>query len=164
MLAEAFSRLPRDLALRLEIRGTAKGPEQQLVERSARRVLEGDARVQFLTAVPWHEVISVLKGYNLLCCSSVCLEGGPTVAMEAHAVGTPVIGSNVGGLPEFVSDRENGRLVDPGDWQALRDVLHEVAERPAETIDAWRRRLAFPRTMDDIAADHLALYQASRCS
>ena len=50
---------------------------------------------------------------------SLVAEGGPTVAIEAHAVGTPVIGTRIGGLAELVTDGVNGRLVAPGDVQPL---------------------------------------------
>ena len=94
----------------------------------------------------------------MLCCPSVCLEGGPTAALEAHAVGTPVVGTRIGGLAETIRDRVNGRIVQPGDWRALADVLRDMARDPRGTIDHWRRALPRPRTMDEIAADYAVLY------
>jgi len=44
----------------------------------------------------------------------------PTVAMEAMAVGKPVIASRIGGLPDIVVDGETGLLVPPDDAVALR--------------------------------------------
>jgi glycosyltransferase involved in cell wall biosynthesis len=86
------------------------------------------------------------------------LEGGPTVAIEAHAVGTPVIGTRIGAMPEIITDGVNGRLVPPGDWCALARVLQEVATNPAETIDRWRLSLPQARSMDQVTADYLSLY------
>jgi glycosyltransferase involved in cell wall biosynthesis len=88
----------------------------------------------------------------------VCLEGGPTVAIEAHAAGTPVIGTRIGGLAELVGDGVSGRLVAPDDWRALAAVLLEMAGDPAGTIDRWRAALPRPRTMDEVAAEYLTLY------
>lgn len=55
----------------------------------------------------------------------------PRVALEAQAHGKPVVATRVGGLPEIVEDRVTGRLIPPGDWQALRDALLELASDPA---------------------------------
>lgn len=51
-------------------------------------------------------------------------EGFPLTALEAMAVGTPVIGYDHGGLPELVGDC--GVLVPPGDRASLRDAILEV--------------------------------------
>jgi glycosyltransferase involved in cell wall biosynthesis len=51
-------------------------------------------------------------------------EGFPLTALEAMAVGTPVIGYDHGGLPELVGDC--GVLVPPGDRAALRGAILDV--------------------------------------
>lgn len=55
----------------------------------------------------------------------------PTVAMEAMAVGKPVIASRIGGLPEIVTDGETGILVEPGDSHALRTAIETLVNDPA---------------------------------
>jgi glycosyltransferase involved in cell wall biosynthesis len=47
----------------------------------------------------------------------------PTVLVEAMAVGRPVITTPVGGIPELVTDGVNGRLISPGDHDALADAI-----------------------------------------
>ena len=79
------------------------------------------------------------------------------MAIEAHAVGTPVIGSRIGGLAELVTDGVNGRLVAAGDVPALAAVLREIADAPG-AVDRWRGALPAARTMDDVAADTLRMY------
>ena len=51
-------------------------------------------------------------------------EGFPYAGLEAMAVGTPVVAYAHGGLPEMLG--ECGRLVGPGDREALRDAILEL--------------------------------------
>ena len=102
-----------------------------------------------------------MRSYDVLCCPSRCLEGGPTAGLEALAAGTPVIAADAGGLAEVIDHGINGRLVPPGDVDALTQAIEDVARHPGETLDRWRERLPRPRTMREVAADYLALYAAS---
>ena len=52
-------------------------------------------------------------------------------AVEASALGLPVIGAKVGGLEDIVSNEENGYLVPPGDMAALAQRLLMLAENPS---------------------------------
>jgi len=76
----------------------------------------------------------------------VCLpsrsEGLPRVALEAECRGRAVIGGDRAGIPDVVSDGENGLLVDPDDPAALRDALvHVLSDRAeAKRLGANARR------------------------
>ena len=159
-LARAAASLPRDAAVRVEFRGPVRSVAEHAVLGELRDLTADTPRITFADAVPDADALKVLAGYDVLCCPSVCLEGGPTVAIEAHAVGTPVIGTRIGGLDELVTDGLNGSLVTPGDWRALAGVLAALADDHSGTIDRWRRRLPPARTMDQVAADYLAVYAA----
>ncbi len=69
---------------------------------------------------------------------------GMTLA-EALACGCPVVGSAVGGIPYVVRDVLDGRLVPPGDPEALAAALAAVLDRPPAHIDPdrwdWSRRV-----------------------
>ncbi len=68
----------------------------------------------------------------------------PTVAMEAMAVGKPVIASRIGGLPDIVADGQTGILVPPRDADALRAALARLIDDPdlaARMGEAGRARV-----------------------
>jgi glycosyltransferase involved in cell wall biosynthesis len=57
-------------------------------------------------------------------------EGLPNVALEAMAHGVPVVATSVGGLPEVVTDGENGFLAPPEDAEALAQRILGILEDP----------------------------------
>ena len=159
-LARAVAALPTELAFRLDVRGPVDTPESRGVLRQMRAMTGTDPRVSFGPPVPPAEIPGHLSSIDVLCCPSVCLEGGPTVAIEAHAAGTPVLGARIGGLAELMTDRVNGRLVAPGDWRALAAAIVEIASDPIGTVDRWRMEIPAARSMDLVTADYLELYAA----
>ncbi len=54
----------------------------------------------------------------------------PTVALEAMAYGRPVVASDIGGLPDLVSDGGTGLLVRSDDAAALRQGLQRMLDDP----------------------------------
>ena len=157
-LVRAIESLPQEVEVRVEIRGVCSGEDGELVRQQCTAAAQRDRRIALGGPVERCNVSALLASWDVLCCPSRSAEGGPTVALEAFAVGTPVIGSRLGGLTEVVTD-DHGRLVDPGDWRSLAALIRDLAQRP-ETIDAWRAKLPSPRSTRDIAADYLTAYSA----
>jgi glycosyltransferase involved in cell wall biosynthesis len=62
----------------------------------------------------------------VLAIPSVWPENLPTVAIEALAVGRPIVGSNVGGIPELIVEGVTGALVEPRDAEGLAASLTEI--------------------------------------
>lgn len=162
VLARAVRLLPSDTPIVVEFRGPVSTAAERAMVARVRRIVSGDPRVRFAPAVPHAQILDLLRGYDVVCCPAVCLEGGPTVALEAHAAGTPVVGSRIGGLAELIDDEVNGRLTPPGDAAALASALRDLARAPEATIDRWRERLPPPRTMDDVTDEYLPLYAPAR--
>jgi glycosyltransferase involved in cell wall biosynthesis len=57
-------------------------------------------------------------------------EGLPLALLESIASGRPVIASNVGGIPEVVTDGQNGFLIPPKDAEALADKMLALLSNP----------------------------------
>jgi glycosyltransferase involved in cell wall biosynthesis len=58
------------------------------------------------------------------------VDGLPNFALEALASATPVVATNVGGLPQAIDDGVTGRLVPERDPQALARVIGELLASP----------------------------------
>lgn len=52
------------------------------------------------------------------------------VVIEAQALGVPVIGTDAGGVPEIISDGENGLLFPPDDHDALAEAIQKLYRNP----------------------------------
>lgn len=82
-----------------------------------------DDYVEFVGVVPDAEAF--LRSLDLLLVPSFD-EAFPTVILEAFAVGTLVVASNVGGIPEIIQNEVNGVLVMAGDSVMLADAIEKI--------------------------------------
>lgn len=114
-LGIAFAALVQVEGVALAIAGD--GPDRGPLERTVRE-LGLNGRVTFLGAQPRERVLELFRAADASLLSS-SWENFPHSVVEALAVGTPVIATAVGGVPEVVRDGENGLLVPPGDPAAL---------------------------------------------
>jgi len=61
---------------------------------------------------------------------SIWPEPFPLAALEANLLGTPVVASNIGGLPELIIDGTTGFLAKPSSPQDLADKIVKTLETP----------------------------------
>jgi glycosyltransferase involved in cell wall biosynthesis len=109
--------------VRLAILGD--GPERQALERRAHE-LGLNGRVRFLGGGARDDVLRLFRAADAAILPSAW-ENFPHTVVEALAVGTPVVATAVGGVPEVVHDGENGLLVPPGDSDALAAAIRRLA-------------------------------------
>lgn len=157
--ARAISMIPRSAPIRFEFHGPVQfRPDLAVVDR-LKSIVGPDAWVHFGGELDAAGVRSTLRRIDVVCCPSRAVEGGPTIALEAHAAGVPAIGTDIPALSELVHDRVNGRLYPAGDSAALAAILDELAANP-DLVNQWRAGLPTVRTMDDVTRDYLEMYAA----
>ncbi len=95
-------------------------------------------------------------------------EGLPLSILEAMRGGLPIIASKVGGVPELVVDGVTGRLVPPGDHEALAAAMTELAGDPAlrqrmgrASRERFETRFSMDRLRDRVGAVYDALAPTS---
>jgi glycosyltransferase involved in cell wall biosynthesis len=97
------------------------GPERERLERQSRE-LRLDGRTRFLGSLERSAVLRLFRAADASLLSS-SWENFPHTLVESLAVGTPVIATAVGGVPEVVHDGENGLLAPAGDANALAAAI-----------------------------------------
>jgi glycosyltransferase involved in cell wall biosynthesis len=157
--ARAIAQTPRSAPIHFRFHGPVRNTAELAVLEGLKKIVGPNAWVTFGGELDAEGVRKALAGIDVMCCPSRVIEGGPTIALEAMAAGVPVVGTNVPGISEIVTDGATGRLVAPGDPRALAAVFAELAADPG-VIDRWRAALPAVRTMDDVTNDYLELYAA----
>lgn len=81
---------------------------------------------------------------------SECYENCPFSVMESLMYGTPVIGSDIGGIPELIQVGKTGELVNPGNIAKLKKRIEELWNDKEKTEEYSRncKHISF----DDIEA------------
>ncbi len=69
---------------------------------------------------------------------SVWYENQPATILETYALGRPVIGSRLGGIPELIDEHRTGLLCEPGNAADLGEKIRFLLERP-ELCREWGR-------------------------
>lgn len=96
------------------------GPERELLEREVHALnLEKHVRMPGRR----DDVPEVLTAFDASVLCSTDVETFPMAFLEAMATGLPLVATNVGGLPEMITEEENGLLVRPRDPRGLADAM-----------------------------------------
>jgi teichuronic acid biosynthesis glycosyltransferase TuaC len=94
-------------------------------------------RLKYVGAQDRMGVVAHLSAADMIVLPSRS-EGLPTVLVEAGVIGTPVIASRVGGIPQLLGG-DRGTLLDDLDVTTIRRAILSVAAHPAEAASAARR-------------------------
>lgn len=136
MLLDAFKLALPQLSegVRLVIAGD--GPERAELESAAGK------NIEFVGFKQGEELRKLVSGAAFVCCPSECRENMPYSIVEAFAAGTPVIGTDIGGIPELVENGATGVLCELGDAESLASALVRAANsfREKETYSALQER------------------------
>lgn len=113
---------------------------------------------------PSNEVIAFYRSADVFVMPSLS-EGFGMAALEGMAAGLPVIASDVGGLPSFITHGVNGLLVPPGDVEALGSAIEEILEFPdfGAQLAASAKSTAANHDWDRISSQYVELYRQATC-
>jgi len=86
----------------------------------------GNANIEFLGQQKWEEFRSVLEGARFMVIPSEWSENNPLTVIESLALGTPVLGANIGGIPELIETGVSGMTFESGDQKDLKNKIERM--------------------------------------
>lgn len=135
ILLDALAQLPTEYRVRLLVCGHP--PEGFSM---ARRVTELRSRhsIEELGYVEHGDMPSILSAADMVIVPSICREGTALAALEALAIGRPLLLTSVGGMTELVIDGFNGYVCTP----TAQGIAHTLAR-------AFRERETWPKLVEN---------------
>jgi glycosyltransferase involved in cell wall biosynthesis len=100
--------------------------------------LKGLARgsnVEFLGFKSGTELWNIVRDARAVVLPSEWYENAPMSVLEAYALGKPVIGANIGGIPEMLEDDETGWSFESGNSDDLSRVMRQVSGLSPRSIE-----------------------------
>ena len=86
-----------------------------------------NGKVVYCTNVSWEEAMKTMKASSVVVVPSR-IESLPTTVKEAFYLHVPVVGTNVGGIPELITNEVTGLLVPPNDPTKLGNAINQLLE------------------------------------
>ncbi len=159
-LIEAMEKLPPG-RLRLNVLGD--GPLRATLQDRASR-LTGD-RVRFLGYIAGEALHETIRTAAFAVVPSEWYENLPYAVLEPFALGRPVVGARIGGIPELVIDGITGRLHESGDSDSLAQALLWMTGPEADLAlmgRSARRKIESEHGLDLHLDRLLSIYRALR--
>lgn len=119
--------------VRLKLVGT--GPDEAVLRAHA----HGNANVEVLGYRSGEELWSLVRGCRAVVLPSEWYENAPMSVLESYACGKPVIGSDMGGIPELIVDGETGAIFRARETEELAGVLARFAAASDRSIEELGR-------------------------
>ncbi len=113
------------------------GPEKSKLKQLAKE-LHVEDRVRFLGHIDHAQLPALLHSSDIFIRPSRS-EGMGNAFIEAMTAGIPVIGTAVGGIPDFLTDGETGFVVDVDSPKSIATTVQRILENPTQTQAVVRK-------------------------
>ena len=133
----------------------------------AQALATGDGRIEFTGKLSTEDLARAYADADVFVLPAVVDSKGDTeglgvVLIEAAEMGLPLVGSNVGGIPDVVVDGETGLLAAPADPVALADALRKLANDPdlaRKLVEGARERTRRLFSWDVVIPTLISVYE-----
>jgi len=155
ILIEAFTHIKRKYP---ETKLILAGPSDKRYEKTLRMIMEKynlTDSIEFTGPVYGENKINLIRSALVFVLPSLKEYTGG-VLLEAQALGTPVVATRVGAIPEIVLDGETGFLVEPNNPRELAEAIirliedEELWRRLSTKAREWARNFTLEKRVDEL--------------
>lgn len=82
--------------------------------------------INFIGFQPWEVIKEKLGKASFMIIPSEWYENNPLTIIESLALGTPVLGAAIGGIPELIEEGSNGMTFEPGNVENLQNKIDQM--------------------------------------
>jgi len=136
---ETLIEASKGLGVRLKIIGD--GPLKGHLEDICRK--DNILHVDFLGYLTGDALLNEIRNSMFLVIPSECYENNPRSVIEAFALGKPVVGARIGGIPELVKDWETGLTFTSGDAVDLNSKIKLMIDNKDRLPDMGKNARIF---------------------
>jgi len=104
---------------------------------------ENSDNIYFLGYKVREELKNEIKNSMVVVSPSEWYENNPRTVLESFALGKPVVGARIGGIPELVKDNETGLTFEPGNTKDLRDKIEMLLAKPDKVVEMGKNARKF---------------------
>lgn len=119
-LIEAFKLLDGKVSLKIVGTGELDSKLKTLINN------KNIKKVEFLGFKKGEELYDLIRGASFVVVPSEWYENNPMTIIESYSLGVPVIGSNVGGIPEIIVNGETGYTFEMGSITDLAKTINQA--------------------------------------
>lgn len=124
-------------AARVSLSVVGAGPDERALKSLASEL---HADVKFHGYQTGDELLNLIRVARAVVLPSEWYENAPLSVMESYALGKPVIGANIGGIPELIRNGETGEIFESGSVEDLTGLLRRFMNAPDEELETMGRK------------------------
>lgn len=104
--------------------------------------------IEFLGLQSASQVSDLMAKAKFAVIPSECYENNPLSVIESLCAGTPVIGANIGGIPELIDNNQSGLIFTSGNKQELKEAIENAFSKE------WNNAEIKQKSMDRFSKEH----------
>ncbi len=116
---ETLLKVASELPYKLKLAGD--GPLDEQLKKKYKQ----NENIEFLGRIDFEQVTNLLSSASFSVMPSECYDNNPLGVIESLCIGTPVLGANIGGIPELISSN-NGMLFESGNATDLKLKIEQM--------------------------------------
>jgi glycosyltransferase involved in cell wall biosynthesis len=113
---------------------------QEMKEKARKKGLQD---VKFLGYLSGEKLFREVRDASVVVLPSECYENNPLQVIESFAVGIPVVGARIAGIPELVKDGKTGLTFESGDSEDLCSKIQYMISNPEEVAEMGKNARVF---------------------